>query len=239
MTEEKKAEATGTDAPAGNIEGVVVASEQDGMTAVMAAAADDQGNAIIEGVVADDQGVLAEGAIGISGKDAVIVARFADMQASQVAYQRLIDAEIAGRLDIEGVLVANADDTGKINIVKMTDHHTRHGFKVGAVAGVIVGIIFPPSIIASALVVGAGGAAIGKIGNINARNAVARDLASVLTPGSSGIVALVTLEQVEQVKQAIPEATAVKSAPVSEETAAAVKEAAKEAGSTPAEPTPA
>jgi uncharacterized membrane protein len=203
----------------------------------MAAAADDQGNAVIEGVVADDQGVLAEGAIGISGDNAIVVARFANIDASKHAYEALVNAEAAGRLDIEGVLVANADAEGKINIVKMTDHHTRHGFAVGAVAGVIVGIIFPPSIIASALVVGAGGAGVGKIQNINARNAVARDLASVLTPGSSGIVALVTLAQVEEVKKQIPEATAVKSAPVSDETAAAVKEAAKEAGSTQAEPT--
>ncbi len=95
----------------------------------------------------------------------------------------------------------------------------------------IAGIIFPPSIIASALVVGAGGAAIGKLGNLNARNATARDLASVLTPGSSGIIALVKLAQIDQVSDDLIGAEEVKSAPVSDEAAEVVKEAAKAGGS--------
>ncbi len=223
-----------TDEKTGNVEGFVAASEQDGITTVVGAAADDQGNAIVEGVVADDQGILAEGAIGISGENAVLVARFANMDAAKAAYEGLVDAEKSGALDIDGVLVANADAQGKINIVKMTDHHTRKGFLAGAVAGIVVGIIFPPSIIASALVVGAGGAAVGKIGNINARNETARDLASVLTPNSSGIIALVRLEQVDEVKEKLPEAEEVKAAPVSDETADAVKDAAAKAGSVPA-----
>ncbi len=218
----------------GEVEGFVAASEQDGITRVVAGAADDQGNAIIEGAVADEQGILAEGAIGVSGNDAVLVARFANMDAAKAAYEAIVDAERAGALDIDGVLVANADAEGKINIVKMTDHKTRNGFLAGAVAGVVVGIIFPPTIIASALAVGAGGAAVGKLRNINARNATARDLASVLTPNSSGIIALVSLAQVEEVKKQIPDAAEVKAAPVSEETAKAVKDAAKEAGSVPA-----
>ncbi len=96
---------------------------------------------------------------------------------------------------------------------------------------IVAGIIFPPSIIASALVVGAGGAAIGKLGNLNARNATARDLAAVLTPGSSGIIALVKLEQIDQVSDDLIGAEEVKSAPVSDEAAEAVKEAAKAGGS--------
>jgi uncharacterized membrane protein len=222
-----------TDPTTGKVEGFVVASEQDGIATIVGGAADDQGNAVIEGVVADEQGVLAEGAIGVSGDDAILVARFADIDAAKQAYELVVAAEEAGNLDIEGVLVANADAEGKINIVKMTDHHTRKGFAIGAVAGVVVGIIFPPSIIASALVVGAGGAAVGKLGNLNARNATARDLASVLTPGSSGIIAVVKLAQVEAVKEKLPDAEEVKAAPVSDEAAAAVKDAAKASGSVP------
>src|SRR5262245_40518610 len=208
------------DPETGTVQGFVIAQEQDGIASVVGAAADDQGNAIVEGVVADQYGVLAEGAIGVSGSDAIIVAAFANEEAATAAYHGLIDAEAAGNLGIEGVLVAKADAEGKIHVVKMTDHKTRNGFLAGAVAGVVLGIIFPPSILASALTVGVGGAAVGKIGNVATKSAVAKDLASVLTPGSSGIIALVKLTQVEEVKQQLPEATAVKSAPVSEEAAA-------------------
>ena len=188
---------------------------------------------MIEGVVADEQGVLAEGAIGVSGRRRDPRREVRRHRRREAAYELVVAAEQAGNLDIEGVLVANADAEGKINIVKMTDHHTRKGFAIGAVAGVVVGIIFPPSIIASALVVGAGGAAIGKLGNLNARNATARDLASVLTPGSSGIIAVVKLAQVDAVKEKLPDAEEVKAAPVSDEAAAAVKDAAKAGGSVP------
>ena len=182
-----------TDPTTGKVEGFVVAADDGDVTSVVAGAADDQGNAIIEGVVADDEGILAEGAIGVSGNNAVLVARFANVDAAKAAYEGIVEAEKSGAIDIDGVLVANADAAGKINIVKMTDHKTRNGFLAGAVAGVVVGIIFPPSIIASALVVGTGGAAIGKLRNVNARNDTAKELASVLTPNSSGIIALVTL----------------------------------------------
>lgn len=216
------------------VDGVIVATEHEGVGTVVAAAADDQGNALVAGAVSDQYGVLAEGAVAVSGDNAVLVARFADQNAATAAYQALIAAETNGQLDIDGVLVANADETGKVTIVKLTDHHTRKGVLAGAVAGIVVGIIFPPSIIGSAIALGVGGGAIGKLQNVNKRSKVAQELVSVLTPGSSGIIAVTKLSQVEQVKQQLPAAEEVKAAPVSDETAATVKEAAKEAGAVPA-----
>ena len=74
-----------------------------------------------------------------------------------------------------------------------------------------------------------------RTGHVNGDGIVWASPVSHVTHNRTGL----KLEEVEQVKQAIPEAQDVKSAPVSEEAAAAVKEAAKEAGSMPAEPTPA
>jgi uncharacterized membrane protein len=216
------------------VEGVIVATESEGVGSVVVAAADDQGNAVIQGAVADESGVLAEGAVAVSGDNAVLVARFADVDAATAAYEAVVAAEAAGRFDIDGALVANADESGKVNIVKLTDHHTKTGVKVGAVAGVVLGIIFPPSIIGSAIALGAAGGAIGKLQNISTRSKTAKELTAVLTPGSSGILVVGRLSQVEAVKAEIPAAEEVKAAPVSDETAEAVKEAAKEAGTVPA-----
>jgi len=239
MTEEQKQtapetaeQAPATEAAAPEITGVIIGAEQDGVAEVVAIVTDGE-TTVAEAVIADEYGVLAEGAIGVSGNNAIIVAAFADENAAKQAYEKLVAAEKAGTLDIEGVLVASADDKGKINVVKMTDHKTRNGFLGGAVAGAVVGIIFPPAIIASALWVGVGGAAIGKIRHTAAKSAAAKELAAVLGPNTSGIIALATLAAVPEVEKALPEATAVKSAPVSDETAELVKEAAKEAGAAP------
>ena len=98
-----------TDPTTGKVEGFVVAADDGDVTSVVAGAADDQGNAIIEGVVADDEGILAEGAIGVSGNNAVLVARFANVDAAKAAYEGIVEAEKSGAIDIDGVLVANAD----------------------------------------------------------------------------------------------------------------------------------
>jgi uncharacterized membrane protein len=152
------------------------------------------------------------------------------MDAAKAAYYALQDAEANRAIDIAAVLVANADYQGKVHIQKMTDHKTRNGFLWGAVGGAVIGLIFPPTVLAAAVGVGIAGAAVGKAGNVMMKSEVADELASVIAPGTSGIVALVSITAVNAVKAEIPEAKVVKSAPVDDETAAAVTQAAKAAG---------
>ena len=114
MTEaqDKAVEAT-ADAAAEPVVGAVIVEQSGGITSAVAMAA--QGDsAMVGAVVADEYGVLAEGAIGVSGQDAIIVASFADMDLAKQAYELLVEAEKADRLHIEGVLVASADADGKI-----------------------------------------------------------------------------------------------------------------------------
>ncbi len=186
-------------------------------------------------VAGDESGIQAEAAVAVQGNSAIIVAQFADMDTAKLAYEALLDAEMKRALDIDGVLVVNADYQGKVHVQKMTDHTTRNGFLWGAVAGVVVGVIFPPSVLASAATLGVAGALAGKAGNLFKKGAVASELTEVIKPGTSGIVALVSITAVDAVKETIPQATEVKAVPVDDETAAAVKEAAKAAGDTTAE----
>jgi uncharacterized membrane protein len=195
---------------------------------------------VVAGEIADEAGVAAAGAVAVEGNYALLVAQFADMDTAKLAYASLIDAEIKRAIDIEGVLVVNADYQGKIHIQKMTDHTTRNGFLVGAVGGAVLGILFPPSIIASVIGWGIVGAAVGKAGNLMKRGQVADELSTVITPGTSGIIALVAITAVDAVKRTIPNAQAVKAVPVDDATADAVKEAAQSAAAeTPAEAAPA
>jgi uncharacterized membrane protein len=184
--------------------------------------------------VGDESGIKAEGAVAIQGTKALLVARFADAESAGVAYDALRTAEFDRGLLIDGVLVVDAGADGKINIRKMTDHHTRRGTKWGVVAGGALALIFPPTLLAGMVAGGAIGAVIGKAGNLMTRGQVASELATVITPNSSGIVALLDLSAVDEVKATIPQASEVKAVPVDEETAAAVTEAAKSVEEAPA-----
>ena len=187
---------------------------------------------VVAGQIADEQGVLAEAAIAAQGDHALLVARFADPTLAMAAYDILLDAEIAEELEIDGVLVVNADDKGKLHVQKMTDHSTRKGLKWGIVGGVVAGIFLPATIIGGAIALGVAGATAGKARNLYHRVEVEEELAGVITPGTSGILALVSGWAAEAVAKKLTEAQEVKTVPVDEETAEAVKAAAVAAEST-------
>lgn len=203
----------------------------DTTTSTPPAASKDEGQetVVIAAELADDRGVIAEAGIAAQGDHLLLVARFADPSVAQAVYTDLQEGEVAGKFHIDGVLVAKSDQSGNISIQKLTDHHTKTGLKWGVVAGVVAGIVFPPSILASAAVLGAGGAALGKVGNIRQKGKVEKEVADVLTPGTSGILALITVKDLPAVKETMPQAQEVKAIPVDDTTAAAIEKVADEA----------
>jgi uncharacterized membrane protein len=180
--------------------------------------------------VRDQHGVLAEGAVAIEGSSALVVARFADTAAARSVYDGLRLAEADGTLQIDGVLVVTADDDGRIRVEKMTEHSTRTGLMWGVVGGVVAAVFQPATIVAGAVALGTAGAAAGKARNLKRRLDVEKELAGVITPGTSGILALVTAKDAPKVEAAAQaQAEEVKTVPVDEETAEAIKEAASTA----------
>ena len=187
---------------------------------------------IMGATVADQYGVLAEGAVAVQGDHALVVARFADTTSARAVYDDLLASEIDGSLHIDGVLVVKADDDGRLHVEKMTDHSTRTGLKWGIVGGVVAAVFLPATLVAGAVTLGVAGAAAGKARNLARRLEVEKDLGDVITPGTSGILALVTAKDAPAVEAKMPEAEEVKTVPVDEETAGAIKEAAAEAETT-------
>lgn len=196
--------------------------------AVVAVEADDTGATVV-GAIGDETGTKAAGMIVTDYQYAVIVAAFDDIESAKAAYEALEVAESEKELDIEGVLVVKTDDKGKIKVQEMTDHSTKTGVKWGAVGGVVLGIIFPPSIIAGAVGVGVVGGILGKIRNVAHRSQVSDLLAGTLGPDQSGIVALVKATDVDATKAAMPAAEKVRTAGVDDATAKEVAKAAEQA----------
>jgi len=187
---------------------------------------------VVSAVVADNQGVLAEETVVAQGDHALVVARFANKDAAISIYDLLLDAELEGVLHIDGVLVVNADDNGRLHVQKMTDHSTRTGLKWGIVGGVVAAVFLPATLLAGAVALGTAGAAAGKARNLKHRLDTEMQLAGVITAGTSGILALVTAQDAPAVEDKMTEAEEVKTVPVDEETAEVIKEAAKEAEAT-------
>ncbi|GAA3631305.1 DUF1269 domain-containing protein [Microlunatus ginsengisoli] len=148
-------------------------------------------------------------AIVTDGAYALFVADFSDTDSAWGAYQALERATKANRLDIEGALVLKKDTNGEIKVQKATDDRTRRGLTWGLVGGVVIGALFPPSILASAAVMGAAGAGIGRLRHLHNRSELADELSQTIEPGHSGLVVLVSDPAVIEIEKALAKANRV------------------------------
>jgi uncharacterized membrane protein len=88
----------------------------------------------------------------------IYVGTYASEVDARADYDVVKDLHAMGAVGTYDAAVVTKDDHGKIQVDK-DETSTRHGAWGGAGAGALVGVLFPPSIIASALV----GAAIGGV----------------------------------------------------------------------------
>jgi len=178
---------------------------------------------------AADEGDLTVDAAAISdGAYTLFVADFNDTETAWEAYELLKEIEDGKSVEIEGVLVIKRDVGGEVEVQKATDHSTRRGMGWGVVGGVVLGVLFPPSIIGSAVVLGAGGAAVGKLREVHHKNELEAELADAIQPGHSGILALVSDPGVIEIRKALDKANRIVEKAVDDVLADDIKAAAKE-----------
>lgn len=165
------------------------------------------------------------------GAYTLIVADFDDVDAAWGAYELLKSVEDGRHLEIESVVVVKRGADGKIEVQKSTDHSTGKGLAWGVVGGIVLGVIFPPSIIGSAIVLGAAGAATGKLSELHHKKEIADKLEDAIAPGHSGIIALVSDPGVIEIRKALAKANRVVESAVDNVVASDIKAAAKDASS--------
>jgi uncharacterized membrane protein len=183
--------------------------------------------------VADDLEVEVEATAITDGAYTLFVADFNDTETAWEAYELLKEIEDGERVEIEGVLVIKRDADGPVEVQKATDHSTRRGLGWGVVGGVVLGVLFPPSIIGSAVALGAGGAAVGKLREVHHKNELEAELADAIAPGHSGILALVSDPGVIEIRKALDKANKIVEKAVDNVVADDIKAAAAEAEAAP------
>jgi uncharacterized membrane protein len=162
------------------------------------------------------------------GAYTLLVADFPQADDAWTAYEGLKAAEDGATVKVEGVVVVRRSTDGKLEVQKATDHSTRRGLVWGAVGGAVLGVIFPPSLLASAAVVGAGGAAVGGLRQRHHRRELADMLATAVVPGHSAIVALVSDPGEVKIRQALARAQWIVQSAVDDATAQDLKAVAKQ-----------
>ena len=133
----------------------------------------------------------------------LFVAAYGDEKGAADALKDFQSAHRAGAIDLidAAVIVHSADD--KVHFEETVDPSGKKWAKRGAIAGGIAGLIFPPSIIASAAVGAAGGGVWGKVRDKGFKDEDLKDIGASLPPGTSAIIVIAEDRVVEQLARGL------------------------------------
>ena len=160
------------------------------------------------------------------------IAAYGDPDAAQADWDVIKELAKDKVISVEALILVTRDDEGKID-VKDDFHTVGVATTVGAGVGLLVGLIFPPSLLVGGLV-GAGlGAGVGGLKSHADKQEIRDYVADDLPPGSSGILALFEERWVSEIEEAVGKADKVSKHEIDPESAseatAAAGEASKEA----------
>jgi len=130
----------------------------------------------------------------------VFIAAFGNETQAGVALKDFKTMNREGSIDLLDAVVLVRKTDGKVHFEETADPSGKKWAKRGAIAGGLVGLIFPPSIIAAAAVGGAGGGVWGKIRDKGFKDEDLKAIGESLDPGTSAIIAIAEDKVVERLE---------------------------------------
>jgi uncharacterized membrane protein len=133
----------------------------------------------------------------------VFVAAFGTEEGAGEALKDFRAAQRAGAITlIDGAVIVHKA-SGKVEYEETADPSGKTWAKRGAIAGGVVGLIFPPSIIGTAIVGAAGGGVWGKVRDKGFKDEDLRSIGDSIPPGSSAIIAIAEDRVIAQLESGI------------------------------------
>jgi uncharacterized membrane protein len=154
------------------------------------------------------------------------VAAYADPAAARGDWDAIKQLAKDDTIKVDGLILVSRRGDGKIH-VDDDFHETRKGAAWGAVGGAVVGLIFPPSLLAGAAVGVGIGAGTGALLSHADKSEIKLQVEDTLPLNSSGIVAMFEEQWEADIGKALPNASKVTKETVDGKSAKQVKDAAK------------
>ena len=133
----------------------------------------------------------------------VFVAAFGDEKQAASALKDFRAMDREGSIDLIDAVVVVRDTEGKVTYEETADPNAKRMAKRGAIAGGIVGLLFPPSIIAGAVIGGAGGGIWGKVRDKGFKDEDLKAIGDSLEPGTSAVIAIAEDRVVERLARGL------------------------------------
>src|SRR5947207_11270670 len=133
----------------------------------------------------------------------VFIAAYQSERGADAALKDFRAMDREGSIELIDAAVAVHTADGKVKIEETADPSGKTWGKRGAIAGGVVGLIFPPSIIAGALVGGAGGGIWGKLRDKGFKDEDLEQIGDSLPPGSSAIIAIAEDRVIQRLQEGL------------------------------------
>ena len=134
-----------------------------------------------------------------------------------------------GEIETDGVALVTKDADGELHVQETGDHLGRKGVKVGAGAGLVLGLFAPPLLAATAVGAAAGGIA-GKFARKRMEAGIGEKMDDALPAGSAGIIAIYEHDGADAVAGALANAIRTSTAQIDKASAKELKKGLAEAG---------
>jgi uncharacterized membrane protein len=133
----------------------------------------------------------------------LLAAIYADPEHAKEALDLLQKMHRGATINLEDAAMVTREADNKIKVHETSELTVAKGARRGAVIAGVLGVIYPPSLIVSVVAGGTLGAIAGKLRDTGVKNENLKELATKLTPGKAGLIAVTDDESVLSVQQAM------------------------------------
>jgi uncharacterized membrane protein len=133
----------------------------------------------------------------------VLVASFDTLGGANLAVEKLQSMEKEGLLDVENTVAVSKNAWDKLDVKQIGDVSPGKGAGIGALVGGVLGLIFPPSLLAAAALGGAVGGMIASLRGDVVEPDTIKAMAESMEPGTSMLVAIVEPQWADELEAAL------------------------------------
>jgi uncharacterized membrane protein len=137
------------------------------------------------------------------GSKKVLTATFDTLGGANLAVNKLQELEKKDLLDVEDTLTVSKNVGDRIDVHETTGDSAKKGAGIGALVGAVVGLIFPPSILATTALGAAVGGMTGVLRDSTFDDSYVKAMGEALQPGQSMLIAVVDPQWEDEIQAAL------------------------------------
>jgi uncharacterized membrane protein len=133
----------------------------------------------------------------------LVAAVYADQEQAHLLLDTLQKMHRASTITLADAALVTRDAEGKVQVTETREVTTKKGAKRGAIVAGVLGLIYPPSLIASVVAGGALGGAWGKLRDTGIKTGDMKEIGNALEPGRVAVIALAEPEWTPAIERAL------------------------------------